>query len=56
MGFAACSAGEHRLKRIPLCSMFQAVKSVKSKVRELTQAGINPHQAAKMAAASVSGE
>ena len=33
----------------------QAVKSVKSKVRELTQMGINPHQAAKMAAASVSG-
>ncbi len=33
----------------------QAVKSVKSRVRELTQQGINPHKAAKMAAASVTG-
>ena len=37
------------------CSSPQAVKSVKSKVRELTQQGINPHKAAKMAAASITG-
>ena len=32
------------------------VKSVKSRVRELAQRGINPHKAAKMAAAEVVGE
>lgn len=38
------------------CCNLQAVKSVKSKVRELVQQGYNPHQAAKMAAASITGE
>ncbi|GAX73223.1 hypothetical protein CEUSTIGMA_g676.t1 [Chlamydomonas eustigma] len=33
----------------------KAVKGVKSRVRELVQQGINPHKAAKMAAASITG-